>query len=64
MTDHPFAKGITGGFGWWFDTANTSFQKYCVKNAFKIAKRQSLTEKIQVNFIMSTILKSRKIDIK
>ena len=31
-------------FGWQFETANTNWQN-CVKNSFKIAKAQSLTEK-------------------
>ena len=50
-------------FAWWFDTANAYCQN-CLKNAFKIGKILSLTEKIQVNFILSTIFISRKIDIK
>ena len=31
-------------FDWRFDTANTSYQN-CVKNAFKITKAQSVTQK-------------------
>ena len=41
-------------FGWRFDTANTNCQK-CVKNAFKIAKLQCVTEQAQINFILLTI---------
>ena len=50
-------------FGWWFDTVNTNCRN-CFKNAFEIGKLPSLTEKIQMHFILSTIFISRKIDIK
>ena len=43
-------------FGWWFGTANTNCQNF-IKNAFKIVKLQSLIKKIQINVILSTVLK-------
>ena len=43
-----------GTFGWRFDTANTN-SRNCVKNAFKIAKLQSLTKKMPIRFILLTI---------